>query len=165
MIIISRVKDFEIYVKDLLCSNDVMAMKDIKQHSSVNCLEHSLFVSYVSYRICFFFGWDFIAAARGGLLHDLFLYNQHKRENYEGIHLRTHPKTALKNANKICELSEIEKDVILKHMWPLTFKLPKYKESLVVNITDTMCAILEMLHIYKLFNIKIKLNNLAITYT
>lgn len=151
---------FKICISDLLYSNDVMAMKDIKQHRKINCLEHSLFVSYISYRICRFLGWDCVAAARGGLLHDLFLYDQHRQDSHVGNHLSSHPKAAFENARKLCDLTDIEKDIILKHMWPLTLKLPKYKESFVVNIIDTLCAAIEALSIYSWMNTRTNLMSL-----
>ena len=42
-----------------------------------------------------------------------------------------------------------EKDIILKHMWPVTIKLPKYKESYIVSSVDKYCALAESLNSYK----------------
>lgn len=73
-----------------------------------------------------------------------FLYDWHKNEvDYGGLHGFIHPNIALKNANKYFLLNEVEKDIIQKHMWPLTLKLPKYKEAYVVSFVDKYCAILE----------------------
>lgn len=152
-----NILDFKACIDDLLSNPDVQSMRNIRQHININCLDHCLFVSYVSYRICRFWGLDFVAAARGGLLHDMFLYDQYKKGSHQGNHLRTHPKSALENASKVCVLSDVEKDIILKHMWPLTFKKPKYKESLVVNLADTVCALAEMLFIYRWMDVKEKL--------
>ena len=44
---------------------------------------------------------------------------------------------------KIFELNEIEQDIILKHMWPLTVKLPKYKESYIITLADKYATYLE----------------------
>ena len=75
------------------------------------------------------------------------------------MHGFTHPEAALCNASKICELTELEQDIILKHMWPLTLrKIPKYKESFVVNAADKVCALAEMLQIYRLMRVRTKLN-------
>jgi uncharacterized protein len=124
-------------------------------------MEHSLFVAYVSFLVCKKFGWDYLSAARGGLLHDLFLYDWKKGEMHEGIHGFTHPKAACKNAEALChtkdgeqELSELEKDIILKHMWPLTIRKPAYKESFVVCIADKICAALELCRIYERLKFK-----------
>ena len=99
-------------------------------------------------------GWDFNAAARGGLLHDLFLYDWHVDGSHNGLHGFTHPQTALQNASKLCELTDVEKDIIVKHMWPLTLsKVPKYRESFVVSGADKLCALAEMLQIYRLMHV------------
>ena len=53
----------------------------------------------------------------------------------------THPKVALDNAVKYFNLNNIEKDIIEKHMWPLTIrKVPKYKESVIVTMVDKYCS-------------------------
>ena len=35
----------------------------------------------------------------------------------EGSHAYVHPRIAAKNAEKITELSDLERDIIIKHMW------------------------------------------------
>ena len=66
-----------------------------------------------------------------------------------GLHGFTHPKTALKNAEALFDLSNKEKDIILKHMWPITITLPNYIESYVVTFADKFCAIQESFSYYK----------------
>ena len=46
-------------------------------------------------------------------------------------------------------LNNIEKDIIEKHMWPLTLRLPKYKESYVVLMVDKYCALFETWNLIK----------------
>ena len=144
-------------IEDLIHTESVQEMRNISQHVDINCLEHCIFVSYVSFLISRFLGLDYEAAARGGLLHDLFLYDWHIKGSHKGLHGFTHPKTALENASKLCELSQKEKDIIVKHMWPLTLKFPRYKESYVVSTADKICALAEMLHIYHLMKVSQKL--------
>ena len=45
----------------------------------------------------------------------------------------------------ITDLTEKEQDIILKHMWPVTLILPKYKESFIITFVDKYCAIQETL--------------------
>lgn len=123
----------------------VRSMEQFKQHGGISCLEHSINVSYNSYFICRHLGLDYQSAARGGLLHDLFLYDWHTTKQEKGLHGFSHPYIALENATKIFVLNEIEIDIIKKHMWPLTIVLPKYKESLVVMLVDKYCALMEMM--------------------
>ena len=79
-----------------------------------------------------------------GMLHDLFLYDWRKpRPDGKKLHAFRHPRLSLNNASKIFELNEIEQDIILKHMWPLTVILPKYKESYIITIADKYAALLE----------------------
>jgi uncharacterized protein len=134
-------------IGDLLQNEIVCSMKKFIQHNNVTCLEHSICVSYYSFFICKRLGLDYRSAARGGLLHDFFLYDWHITKPVKGLHGFTHPNTALENANKYFYLNEIEKDIIEKHMWPLTAKLPKYKESFIVSFVDKYCALMEILKI------------------
>lgn len=139
-------------IDDLLQSEITGSMNGFIQHGSVTCFEHSLSVSYYSYVLCRLLHLDYRSAARGGLLHDLFLYSWHKSKLIGGMHSFTHPYTALENANKHFLLNKMEKDIIVKHMWPLTIRLPRYKEAYVVSFVDKYCAFLEVV---KFFRIKV----------
>lgn len=139
-------------IDDLLQSEITGSMNSFIQHGSVTCFEHSLSVSYYSYVLCRLLHLDYRSAARGGLLHDLFLYSWHKSKLIGGMHSFTHPYTALENANKHFLLNKMEKDIIVKHMWPLTIRLPRYKEAYVVSFVDKYCAFLEVV---KFFRIKV----------
>lgn len=145
-------------IRDLYESDVVQSMNQISQHvPTVNCLEHSLFVSFVSYCMAKKRGLDFRSAARGGLLHDMFLYNQHDKNNFIGRHAKYHPLAALQNASKHFSINEVEKDCILNHMWPIAGERPKSKEAKIVNLADKLCAAAEALHIYHLLRIKRRL--------
>ena len=39
----------------------------------------------------------------------------------------------------------MEKDIIVKHMWPLSPWMPKYRESFTVSMMDKYCAMMECL--------------------
>lgn len=139
------VTEYKSCIKDLIEHELVLSMKEYIQHGDVSCLEHSLYVSYNSYVICRKLGLDWHSAARGGLLHDFFLYDWHGEKPYQGLHGLMHPYIALQNANKSFSLNDLEKDIIVKHMWPLTLRLPRYKETLVVLMVDKYCAAMEAL--------------------
>ena len=63
----------------------------------------------------------------------------------KGSHNFVHPQLAVENASTITELSDLEKDIILKHMFLCTTTgLPRYKESFVVTCVDKYCAISEV---------------------
>lgn len=141
----SKMEEYESYVADLIFHDDIQMMKQFNHHSSVTCFEHSVNVSIYSYLLCKTIGLDYKSAARGGLLHDLFLYDWRVTKLDSGKHGFIHPKIALSNADRLFELNDIEKDIIIKHMFPLTLRPPMYKESVVVCMVDKLCAALEVI--------------------
>ena len=148
-------------VADLLESDSVNAMRNIRHHFFVSCYDHSLFVSYVAFRLARRWGLDYVAAARAGLLHDLYLYDPRDKTQYEGNQCFAHPVAALKNARELTELSEVEANAIVTHMWPLAKKMPRSREALVVNLADKICATLEVSCLYRLMRVQHKLQPLA----
>lgn len=138
-------------IGDLLTHETVRSMDSIRHHFHVTCYEHSVFVSYVAFRLAKRWGADYRAAARAGLLHDLYLYDPRDKNCYEGNQCFAHPKAALKNASELCgDLTPVEKNSILTHMWPLAAHRPRYKEAFIVNLADKLCATLEVSNLYRL---------------
>lgn len=134
-------------VGDLLKNKDLLKLDLITHHHFTTRLVHSIFVSYVSYKITKARGLDYVSTARAGLLHDFFLEERAEVELLGmGSHNAAHPKIALKNAKKVTEINALEKDIILKHMFLCTFsfKAPKYRESFIVSMVDKYCAIQEV---------------------
>lgn len=122
----------------------VEQMRDISQHApGVSCYDHCLFVAYLSFAICRVLGLDYRAAARGGMLHDLYLQHWEDTDVRPVERLFVHPQMALENARGF-GLSPMEEDIISKHMWPLTRPLPRYRESYVVGFADKLAATVEM---------------------
>lgn len=137
-------KEYINIISDLLREPKVISMRQYKQHFNVNCFDHCLYVSYNTYLICKKQHLDYTSAARAGLLHDMFLYDWRKRENgRKGHHAFTHGKEAAKHAQTIINLNDIEKDMITKHMWPVTLGIPKYRETFVITFVDKYFAIAE----------------------
>ncbi|GEK28336.1 HD domain-containing protein [Furfurilactobacillus siliginis] len=130
-------------VSDLLARPEVQHLADFTQHHNNTRLDHSLSVSFDSYKIAKRRGWNYQAVARAGLLHDLFYYDWRTTKFDLGTHAFIHPRVSLRNAEKLTELSDMEKDIILKHMFGLTMALPKYKESLLVSMVDDYEAVHE----------------------
>ena len=151
-------KEFYEITKDLMYNPTVLLMKKYKQHYDTDCYEHCLEVAYWSYLFCKKLNWDYISVARAAVLHDLFLYDwRHSKKMLNGWHAFKHPQIALENALKICNLNEKEQDIILKHMWPVTFfKFPKYKESYIITITDKLSALKSFYEYYQSHLIKKK---------
>lgn len=139
-------------IQDILNNKTVQEMKKYRQHYNTSTYDHCLEVSYISYKICKKFNLDYKSMARAAMLHDLFLYDWRKSQRdveIEGLHAFVHPKIALKNASKIFDLNEKEKDIIVKHMWPVTLPFPKYKESFIITLVDKYCALHESFIHYK----------------
>ena len=139
-------QDFWAYISDLAHDPIVMQMKGYMQHGDTDCYQHCLRVAYYNYRVCSRLGLRAREAARAGMLHDLFLYDWHTyaKETGDRFHGLKHPKRALENAQSNFQLSELERDMILKHMWPLTIVPPKYPESFVICFVDKFCSLFEI---------------------
>jgi len=145
----AKIEHFKECVADLLENNTVKQLDGFEQHCRTSRLQHCINVSYYSYRICKALRFDFVSAARAGILHDLFLYDW--RESCTKLeHTRQHPQAALKNAMEITEVNEIEADAISHHMFPLC-AFPKFKESYVVSLADKYCASMEVVASFKNF--------------
>ena len=138
------VAEFYLHIQPLLENAQVQQMQDYVQHNCYSRLSHSLDVAYYSFLITKLLGWDSASAARGALLHDLYLYDRHDGQDHSG-HLRTHPQIALENAHKVCALNKVEENIIKRHMWFVTLTPPRYKEGFVVTFVDKYCAVREAL--------------------
>ena len=131
-------------VRDILANEKVRSMREFTQHGGVSCLEHSLYVSCTAFLVCRKLGLDSRCAARGGLLHDFFLYDWHTdRPPFRGLHGIIHPRVSLGNALRYFPLNKLEREIIARHMWPLTLTPPAHRETLVVCMADKYCAFME----------------------
>ena len=63
-------KEYMEHVGQLIAQPRVQKLKTITHHIYSNRLEHSIHVSYTSYKIAKKLGWDAKSTARGGLLQD-----------------------------------------------------------------------------------------------
>ena len=136
-------EEFKNIVKDIISNETVQTLQSYKHHYGSNRYEHSLSVAYSAYKICKFLRLNHISAARAGLLHDLFLYDCENPKSRPKNHIKNHPKIALENAKNLFILNDIEKDIILKHMWPITLFTPRYWETFIVTFVDKYCAVKE----------------------
>lgn len=140
---------FKSYLEEMLNKKKFLKMNRYIQHGNTSCLLHSIAVSYYSHRLCKLLHLNFHEREliRGALLHDYFLYDWHakyKPTRNVGLHGRIHPTIALFNARKDFSINRIESDIIERHMFPLTFTPPKYRESVIVCLVDKFCSIYEV---------------------
>lgn len=144
-------RDFYTLVHDILDHGDVRKLAHINHHGE-SILHHSLKVALLSWRWGKRFGLDTTSLARGALLHDFFLYDwstvkiNPNRRFYEihKMHGFVHPLVALNNAQERFHLNKLERDIIRRHMFPLTLIPPRYRESWLVMIVDKLVAIGEI---------------------
>ena len=108
-------KEFMEVVGHLISHPRFQKLDGIVQHHHSTRLEHSVNVSYTSYKIAKKFGWDAKSTARGGLLHDFFYYDW-RVTKFNKSHAWVHPRIAVRNARKLVNLNKKEEDIILKHM-------------------------------------------------
>ena len=138
----SRIKR---YGAEIIRSDNFHRMREYKQHGDVSVLSHSLRVAERSLKMACLFEKmnikiDEQALVRGALLHDYFLYDWHEKELWHNWHGFRHAATALKNAEKEYDLTDVEKEIIKKHMFPLNITPPTCREAWIVNIADTYCS-------------------------
>lgn len=140
---------------EILSSETVRSMDRFMQHGGFSTLQHSISVAYYSYWLCrrLHLKVDARSLIRGALLHDLFLYDWHIHRPVKGLHGLTHPYTALRNAQRLFALNETERDIIVSHMWPLTGRVPRRRETAVVCAVDKWRAVAEMLRLAKKIDI------------
>ena len=143
----TNIYEFLNIIHDLSSTTIVQEMKNYNQHANTTCYKHCMQVAFYTYLICKKLNLDYVSATRGAMLHDLFLYDwhTHKKPNnkFSSFHAFSHPKIALKNALANFKLNDIEKDVILNHMWPVTISIPNYYETVVVTFADKYSALKE----------------------
>jgi len=141
--------EYLLLVSDILKNEKFKELSKYVHHNS-NRFQHSLNVSYHSYRIAKKTGLDYTKIARGALLHDFFLVDNHKINKANRlITLFNHPQEALINSSKYYILSDMEKNIIVSHMFPLGFNMPRYKESILVDVVDDYISIYEAMYAKK----------------
>lgn len=121
--------------------------KEFVQHGTTSLYQHCISVAYrsVVLAVALHANVDLRSMIRGALLHDYYLYDWHDKEARSKLHGFHHPRIAFENAQREFPLNSIESDIIRKHMFPLTPKPPKYRESWIICIADKLCSIQETL--------------------
>lgn len=136
--------------KDIILSPEAQVLKTFVQHGETTVFEHCLSVAKFSLLMAHFLERtlkieiDKDSLVRGALLHDYFLYDWHdKTVPGRRVHGFTHPGTAMRNAERDFGLNDLERDIISKHMFPVTPFPPMHRESIIVNLADKWCALCE----------------------
>ncbi len=148
--LIEKDTEFLHIVEELVNNETVQEMKKYRQHYNTSCYEHCYTAAYYCYLICKKYNLDYVSATRAAMLHDLFLYDWRKRQDdRKGLHAFTHGQIACDNACKLFDLNEKEKDIIIKHMWPVTLAFPRSIEGFILTFVDKHCAMQETFDVIK----------------
>lgn len=137
----SQNQEFDLLIKDII-NNPNFRELDNEMHHGISRYRHSYRVAEGVYKLTKKLHFNYKEATRAALLHD-FYFNYQLEENGEAKNLVEHPNMALLNASKYYELSDLQKNMIASHMFPLSKVLPKYKESICITIVDKIVAIYE----------------------
>ena len=132
-------------LKQVEAETRILQSKEHIQHGTTTVYEHCVQVAYESYLFAkeHQLQVEMGQLIRGALLHDYFLYDWHIKRKGHHFHGFTHPATALRNAEKEYNLGDIERNIISRHMFPLTIVPPMCREAWLVCLADKYCAVKE----------------------
>lgn len=139
---INNDRDYTNIVDAILDNEEFNKIKSIEHHG-VSRFDHSVKVSYYSYKVAKALKLDYIDVARAGLLHDFFLSDDERTTKDRFLSTFVHPKKAVKNADMIFGINAKEEDIIKTHMFPVNMSVPRYAESWVVNFVDKVVGAYE----------------------
>jgi uncharacterized protein len=138
--------------RDIMESDKFKESASYIQHGSMTVDKHCINVARYSLILADKLGincnWE--EMIRGALLHDYFQYDWHdnKTDMRRRLHGFYHPGIALHNAVREYTLTPREKDIIKKHMWPLTLIPPICREAWMVSAADKWCSLMETLGVH-----------------
>lgn len=142
-----NIKKLEEIIKFLSENTRFLETKNFIQHGDTTVYEHVISVAKKSIEVAekYNLDVDMDSMIRGALLHDYFLYDWHDGKRERCIHGFTHPMKAYRNAKSELKLNRIERDIIIKHIFPLTLLPPMYLESWIVTYSDKYVSLAETL--------------------
>ena len=140
---ITKKIEYQSVVRDIL-DNEEFKKLYLEPHHGISRYLHVLRVSKIAFGFCKIFKVKRIREiTRSALLHDF--YFDKDLEGYDAYErLSIQPYKALDNSLKYYNLSDLERDIIVKHMYPHTKAKPKYVGSYLVSICDKLVATYEM---------------------
>ncbi len=138
-------KEFLLLVETITKDETYRTLKHQRHHVKSNVYDHSLRVARLLHRHHKKHPSknDPKALIRGALLHDYYLYDR-KGRNRPRFHGASHPRLALSNAlRKYPDLGKTERDMIRRHMFPLTLIPPKTRGGWLLWYYDKVAAMQE----------------------
>lgn len=140
-------KRFYALSRDVVTSHRVPLMRTFTQHGTTSTLDHTVNVAFRALAIArgLHLSVDERSLVRGGILHDYYLYDWHDpNEALDRWHGFTHPGHALRNAeHDFGDLTPIERDVIVHHMFPFHPVPPHTREGWLVCLADKISTVQE----------------------
>ena len=140
-ILLSR--EFHEISSPILLDEEYQKLKKFTAHGHYSVYDHSLRVALFAYSYAKEKNLqiDYSSLIRGCLLHDFYLYDWHHAHEGHSFHGFRHPYFALRNAKERFSLNNKEKNMIVSHMFPLTFwTIPLSKEAWILTYSDKVCA-------------------------
>lgn len=129
-------------INNIIKNEQFKKIENIKHHNTTR-LDHSMKVSYYSYKIAKSLKLDYEDVARGGLLHDFYtdkISECKKIRDKIKLFSTKHPKDAVNNSLNYFNLSEKEINIIETHMFPVDYRIPKFAESWIVSLVDKVLS-------------------------
>lgn len=113
-------------------------LKEYRHHGNISTYTHAVKVSYLSYCFALKNKWhvNLKELIRAALLHDLYFYDWHNKDNGIHFHGLFHPSLSVKNAKKYYGITNSEIRAIAHHMFPLTLIPPTTKNGIIICLCD-----------------------------
>ena len=139
-------KEYYEIVNVILNHPEFIKRKDYKHHGEISVYDHSLKVSKKAYKMAKRHKKDYKSAAIGGLLHDFYYEpwtENNTKKSFFKKHGFVHAKEALENSQKVFPelMNDKVENIILRHMFPLNIKPPKYIEGWYITIVDKIVSL------------------------
>ena len=135
----------------------VKQMDNYIQHGDTTTLTHCENVAWVSFLINkkFHLNADEKELIEAAMLHDLYLYDWHIKNEPRKLHGFSHAEIACKNAVKYFDIPESAQKAIKSHMWPLNItKIPSSRVAIIICIADKYCAVAETVNFRRIARLK-----------
>ena len=139
---LQKTYEFNQIVADILTHPEFLKLQH-ELHHGISRFEHCMRVAKTAYKMSKKLGMDYERVTRAALLHDFYTDEDTKKYNAKET-LKAHPEIALENAKTYIDLDKVQENIIETHMFPITKKLPAYKESWLVSGADKIVAAHEM---------------------
>lgn len=139
-------EEFYEIIKEIVEHEEFQKRKNFPHHGEETVYDHSMKVSYLAYKMAKKLKVDVKSVTIGALLHDFYTtpwQEAPKQKKIKDMHGFSHPKIAYQNAKYYFPhlMNDKIQDMITKHMFPLTIKPPKYKESWILTTADKIVSL------------------------